>query len=45
MVDAQNLPEQSRLWEHVRATKVTKDDVTSNVGDVDKVAAGARLRR
>jgi|tagenome__1003787_1003787.scaffolds.fasta_scaffold20967982_2 nicotinate dehydrogenase subunit B len=33
----QNLPEQSRLWEHVRATKVTKDDVTSNVGDVDKV--------
>ncbi|MFL5335563.1 MAG: molybdopterin cofactor-binding domain-containing protein, partial [Geminicoccaceae bacterium] len=34
--DAQTLPEQSRLWEHVRATKVTKDDVTSNVGDVDQ---------
>ncbi|HEX7967238.1 MAG TPA: molybdopterin cofactor-binding domain-containing protein, partial [Stellaceae bacterium] len=29
----EGLPEQSKLWEHVRATKVTKDDVTSNVGD------------
>ena len=32
----QGLPEQSRLWDHVRATKVTKDDVTSNVGNVDE---------
>ncbi|HXW26054.1 MAG TPA: molybdopterin cofactor-binding domain-containing protein [Xanthobacteraceae bacterium] len=27
------LPDQSKLWEFVRATKVVKDDVTSNVGD------------
>ena len=39
--NAHNLPEQSRLWEHVRATKVTKDDVTSNVGDVDQALPGA----
>jgi nicotinate dehydrogenase subunit B len=30
----EGLPEQSKLWEHVRATKVNKDDVTSTVGDV-----------
>ncbi|MGP0092640.1 MAG: molybdopterin cofactor-binding domain-containing protein [Xanthobacteraceae bacterium] len=29
----EGLPEQAKLWEHVRATKVIKDDVTSNVGD------------
>jgi nicotinate dehydrogenase subunit B len=33
----EGLPEQSKLFEHVRATKVSKDDVTSNVGDVDEV--------
>ena len=33
----ETLPEQERLWEHVRATRVAKDDVTMNVGD----AAGA----
>ncbi len=33
----EGLPEQQKLWEHVRATAVVKDDVTSNVGD----AAGA----
>jgi nicotinate dehydrogenase subunit B len=27
------LPEQAKLWEHVRNTRVTKDDVTSNVGN------------
>jgi nicotinate dehydrogenase subunit B len=31
------LPEQDKLWEHVRGSKITKDDVTSEVGD----AAGA----
>src|SRR3954462_11142041 len=41
--NAQNLPEQTRLWEHVRATKVTKDDVTSNVGDVDQALPGAAM--
>lgn len=35
------LPEQSMLWKHVRATKVNKDDVTSNVGDAEKVLAKA----
>src|SRR5713101_5060883 len=29
----EGLPEQSKLWEHVRATKVNKDEVTSNTGD------------
>ncbi len=30
----EGLPEQDKLWEHVRASKVVKDDVTGNVGDV-----------
>jgi len=29
------LPEQEHLWDYVRATKVTKDDVTSSVGDAE----------
>jgi len=29
---AQTLPDPARLWEHVRSTKVAKDEVTSNVG-------------
>ena len=40
----EGLPEQSRLWEYVRATKVNKDDVTSNVGDADKALAQAAKR-
>jgi CO/xanthine dehydrogenase Mo-binding subunit len=31
--DSETLPEQSKLWEHVRSIKVVKEDVTSNVGD------------
>lgn len=31
----EGLPEQAKLWDHVRATKVNKDDVTSDVGDAD----------
>ncbi|GJE46632.1 Nicotinate dehydrogenase subunit B [Methylobacterium soli] len=31
----EGLPEQDKLWQHVRATKVTKDDVTSSTGDAD----------
>src|SRR5271157_1257563 len=27
------LPEETRLWESVRATKIGKEDITSNVGD------------
>jgi nicotinate dehydrogenase subunit B len=30
---SETLPDQAKLWEHVRSTKVVKDDVTSNVGD------------
>ena len=37
----QGLPEQAKLWEHVRATKVNKDDVTSKVGDTGAALAGA----
>jgi nicotinate dehydrogenase subunit B len=38
------LPDESRLWEHVRATKVVKDDVTSNVGSAEQVLAQAPTR-
>lgn len=31
----EGLPEQAKLWEHVRATRVSKDDVTSAVGAVE----------
>jgi nicotinate dehydrogenase subunit B len=29
----EGLPEPDKLWEHVRATKVSKEDVSSNIGD------------
>lgn len=35
------LPEQAKLWDHVRATRVTKEDVTSNVGAADATLAKA----
>jgi len=31
--DWAGLPDPAKLWEHVRTTKVVKDDVTSNTGD------------
>jgi nicotinate dehydrogenase subunit B len=31
---AETLPEHRALWEHVRNTKIVRDDVTSNVGDI-----------
>lgn len=34
---SETLPDQAKLWEHVRNTPVVKDDVTSDVGDVDAV--------
>ncbi|WP_132255334.1 xanthine dehydrogenase family protein molybdopterin-binding subunit [Methylobacterium segetis] len=37
----EGLPEQDHLWEHVRATKVTKDDVTSSVGDPEAALPNA----
>jgi nicotinate dehydrogenase subunit B len=38
------LPEQSKLWEHVRASKIAKEEVTSNVGDV-AAALGSGAKR
>jgi nicotinate dehydrogenase subunit B len=35
------LPEQARIWEHVRNTKILKDDITSNTGDAASVFAAA----
>jgi len=40
----EGLPEQSKLWEHVRATKVNKDDVTSNVGNAEPALGQAAKR-
>ncbi len=40
----EGLPEQSKLWEYVRATKVNKDDVTSNVGNAEQALAQAAKR-
>lgn len=37
---SETLPDQDKLWEHVRATKVVKDDVTSTVGDTAAAMAG-----
>jgi nicotinate dehydrogenase subunit B len=39
--DWSGLPEQSRLWEHVRDTKILKDDVTSNRGASEAALAAA----
>ncbi|MGA2335506.1 MAG: molybdopterin cofactor-binding domain-containing protein [Terriglobales bacterium] len=40
----EGLPEQSKLWEYVRATKVSKDDVTSNVGNAEPALEQAAKR-
>jgi nicotinate dehydrogenase subunit B len=42
--DWEGLPEQNKLWEHVRATKVNKDDVTSNVGSAEQALEQAVKR-
>jgi nicotinate dehydrogenase subunit B len=39
--DRSELPAASELWQHVRQTKVVKDDVTSNKGDSGGAMAGA----
>jgi len=31
--DWTGLPDEAKLWEHVRATRIVRDDVTSNVGN------------
>jgi nicotinate dehydrogenase subunit B len=39
----EGLPDQAALWDHVRSTKVVKEDVTSNVGDAPAaLAQGAK---
>jgi nicotinate dehydrogenase subunit B len=35
------LPEQAQIWEHVRNTKILKDDITSNNGDAASAFAAA----
>jgi nicotinate dehydrogenase subunit B len=35
------LPEQSQIWEHVRHTKILKDDITSNRGDSESALAAS----
>lgn len=41
--DWQGLPDKARLWEHVRATKVNKDEVLQNVGNTAQaLQAGAK---
>ncbi len=37
---AETLPDEKKLWEHVRATRIVKDDVTSNIGDTAAALAG-----
>jgi nicotinate dehydrogenase subunit B len=37
----EGLPEQAKLWEHVRSTKVAKDDVAVDRGDPKAAIAGA----
>jgi nicotinate dehydrogenase subunit B len=36
---SETLPDQAKLWEHVRATKVVKDEVTSNTGNTAEAMA------
>jgi len=40
----EGLPEQAKLYEHVRATKVAKDEVTANVGEIGPVLAQAQKK-
>ena len=36
---SETLPDANKLWEHVRTTKIVKDDVTSNIGDTSTAMA------
>ena len=38
------LPNENRLWEHVRATKVAREEITSNVGNTPSALARASRR-
>jgi nicotinate dehydrogenase subunit B len=37
--DWQGLPDEDRIWDYVRATRISKEDVTSDRGDVDAALA------
>jgi nicotinate dehydrogenase subunit B len=41
----EGLPEQAKLMEHVRASKVAKDDVTGNVGDATAAISKEGVRK
>jgi CO/xanthine dehydrogenase Mo-binding subunit len=38
---SETLPDEKKLWEHVRSTKIVKEDVTSNIGDTAAAMAAA----
>ena len=42
--DWAGLPDETKLWEHVRATRIVKDDVTSDRGDAKGALPGAARR-
>jgi nicotinate dehydrogenase subunit B len=37
----EGLPDEAKLWEHVRATKIVKEDVTSKIGETSQALAEA----
>jgi CO/xanthine dehydrogenase Mo-binding subunit len=43
--DAATLPDQTELWSVIRATPVTREDVTSAVGDVEQALRAAKTTR
>jgi CO/xanthine dehydrogenase Mo-binding subunit len=42
--DWQGLPDEKKLWDYVRSTQITKEDVTSDRGDVNAALAAADRR-
>ena len=42
--DWQGLPDEDKIWDYVRGTKIIRDDVTSNRGDVEAALASAAKR-
>jgi nicotinate dehydrogenase subunit B len=42
--DWQGLPDENKLWDYVRSTRITKEDVTSDRGDVEAALAKSAQR-
>lgn len=40
---SETLPDAATLWDHVRETPIAKDDVTSDIGNVESVAGGDEI--